>query len=212
MNVCSAVLLAAALSVAVGDWWAVQRRNTTLEYVCKPLAMALLIGFVATADVDNGVVRSWFVVALVFSLVGDVLLMLPRDRFVPGLVSFLLAHLGFIAGLWVDGVRFAALAIGVAFVAIAVAVVGPRIIGAVRASDHRDVAVPVGAYMGVISIMVASAVGTGNALAVVGASLFFCSDAMIAWARFVRAHDWHRVAIMVTYHLAQTGLALSLLT
>ena len=74
------------------------------------------------------------------------------------------------------------------------------------------VAAPVGAYMAVISLMVASAIGTREALAIGGAGLFFSSDAMIAWERFVSPRSWHRLAIIVTYHLAQTGLTLSLLT
>ena len=65
--------------------------------------------------------------------------------------------------------------------------------------------------MTVISVMVTCALATGNVLAAVGASLFFASDALIAWNRFVRPRAWVPVAIMVTYHLAQAGFVLSLL-
>jgi hypothetical protein len=44
----------------------------------------------------------------------------------------------------------------------------------------------------------------------VGASLFFASDSLIAWNRFVRPRAWAPVAIMVTYHLGQAGLVTSL--
>jgi uncharacterized membrane protein YhhN len=64
--------------------------------------------------------------------------------------------------------------------------------------------------MGVISLMVASAIGTGHLLAVAGAASFYASDALIAWNRFVRGTAHAGVAIMVTYHLAQMGLVLSL--
>ena len=47
--------------------------------------------------------RPWFVAALVFSLAGDVLLMLPREQFVAGLAAFLVAHLCYIVGFWTDG-------------------------------------------------------------------------------------------------------------
>ena len=47
-------------------------------------------------------------------------------------------------------------------------------------------------------------------MAVVGAGLFYVSDALIAWNRFVAETRHGRVAIMVTYHLAQMGLVLSL--
>jgi len=72
----------------------------------------------------------------------------------------------------------------------------------------------------VICAMVASAVGTAgrhewragsSALAIVGAGLFFVSDALIGWTRFVGDVRWGRVLIMATYHLGQIGLVLGLL-
>jgi uncharacterized membrane protein YhhN len=210
VNSAAWVFLAAAAIVAVGDWLAVRRASKPLEYVCKPLTIALLVGVAATADVDDGALRAWFVVALVLSMLGDVFLMVPRDLFIAGLASFLLAHVAFIVGLWIDGVSYGAFGLGVALAAVAVVVVGSRVLRSVLASDEPSMAGPVGAYMTVISVMVASAVGTENPLAIGGAALFFCSDALIAWERFVNPRGWHRMAIIVTYHLAQAGLTLSL--
>ena len=204
--------LGAAAVAAVGDWVAVQLRRKTLEYVCKPLTIALLMGVAATATVDDGAVRGWFLAALALSMLGDVYLMVPRDLFIPGLVAFLVAHLAFIAGLWVDGVGFLAFALGLALAALTATVVGSRILRGVRAGEHPSMVVPVGAYMGIISLMVASAIGTEESLAIGGAALFFCSDALIAWERFVKPRVWHPLAIIVTYHLAQAGLTLSLIT
>ena len=48
-------------------------------------------------------------------------------------------------------------------------------------------------------------------LAGVGAALFVASDAMIAWNRFVAPFRAADLGIMVTYHLGQAGLVLSLL-
>jgi uncharacterized membrane protein YhhN len=204
--------LCLAAAAAVGDWVAVTREDKRLEYVCKPLTMVFLVCVAAAVDVDASSVRNWFIAALMLSLLGDVFLMLPKDVFIPGLVSFLLAHVAFIVGLWTDGISFLPFALGLALAALAVLVVGSRIIRAVRGGDHPEMGMPVAAYMSVISVMVASAIGTEEALAIVGASLFFCSDALIAWERFVRVHSWHRLAIIVTYHLAQVGLTLSLVT
>ena len=50
-----------------------------------------------------GARQHWFVAALVCSLVGDVLLMLPREQFVAGLSAFLVAHVCYLAGFWTDG-------------------------------------------------------------------------------------------------------------
>lgn len=213
MNAGAWVFLFAAGLVALGDWFAVVRHQKTLEYVCKPLTIVLLLGLAASVDTDgSGAVRGWFVAALILSMLGDVWLMLPRDLFIPGLASFLLAHLAYIAGMWVDGVSFLGIAIGLAVAGLAALVVGGRILRRVRASSDPAMAVPVGAYMAVISLMLASAFGTEEGLAIGGAALFFCSDALIAWERFVRPRAWHGLAIIVTYHVAQAGLTLSLVT
>lgn len=212
MNAASWFLLGIATAFAVGDWAAVELRRRQLEYVCKPATIAALMLVALAVDVDDPTVRHWFLAALALSLVGDVFLMLPHDLFVPGLVSFLLGHVAYIAGMWADGVDVLGLAIGIAVAAVAVVTIGGRINRAVRAGEHAAMAMPVGAYMAVISLMLVSAIGTTEGLAIAGALLFYCSDALIAWERFVRPHVWHRMAIIVTYHLAQAALTLSLVT
>lgn len=205
------MLLVAAGALAVGDWVAVGRGARRLEYVCKPGALALLVGVALALDPAHGDVRAWFVAALVLSLAGDVFLMFPEDRFVPGLASFLLGHVAYVVGLNLHGGSAGALALAAIPVVIVAAVLAVRILRAVLASGHRELLGPLVAYMLVISAMVTSALASGNALAAVGATLFFASDALIAEARFVRPHRGARVAIMVTYHLGQAGLVLSLL-
>nr|WP_256202265.1 lysoplasmalogenase family protein [Stenotrophomonas pictorum] len=64
-----------------------------LHYVGKPLATLLILGVAATAVDADRRYRRWIVLGLVFSLMGDVWLMLPGDYFVAGLIAFLLAHL-----------------------------------------------------------------------------------------------------------------------
>jgi uncharacterized membrane protein YhhN len=204
------ILLAAAAVVAVADWLAVIRERKPLEYVCKPLTIALLIGVALALDVDDATARNWFVAALVLSLIGDVCLMLPSDVFVPGLVSFLLGHVAYIVGLWSRGIEGLPLLFGILIVLIAILTIGRTIVHAVRHGPEPGMALPVTAYMLVISTMWASAIGTAIVLAIIGAGLFYSSDAMIAWERFVRPHRWHRLGIIVTYHLGQAALVLSL--
>ena len=212
------LLLALALVAAVANWIAVDRpewgASRAVEHLCKPLALLLLIGAALALEPDDGTVRTWFVAALVLSLAGDVFLML-EDRadglFVAGLGSFLLGHLAYIGGMLVDGVVLTRFGIGLAAVALAVSVVGVTILRAVRVGSEPELSGPVAAYMLVISAMVACAVGVGHPAAVVGAALFYVSDTLIAWNRFVRELPHGRLAIMSTYHLAQVGLVLSLL-
>jgi uncharacterized membrane protein YhhN len=205
------VLLVAASALAVGDWVAVARGRRRLEYVCKPGALALLIGVALALDPTHGDVRAWFVAALVLSVAGDVFLMLPEDRFVPGLAAFLLGHVAYVVGLNLHGGSAGELGLAAVPVAIVAAVLAVRILRAVLAGGHRELIGPLVAYMLVISAMVTSAVAGGNVVAAVGAALFFASDALIAETRFVRPHRGARVAIMMTYHLGQAGLVLSLL-
>jgi uncharacterized membrane protein YhhN len=170
--------------------------------------MVFLVGVaIALDDVDPDA-RRWFVIALVLSLIGDVLLMF--DRFVLGLFAFLLGHIGYVAGFVARDVDVLPLAVGVAIAVLAGAVVGGRIVTAARTGSEPDLARPVSAYVLVISVMVATAVGTTVPTAIAGASLFYVSDALIAWNRFVRKLRWAPVAIMVTYHGAQALLVTSL--
>jgi len=205
------VLLVAAGALAVGDWVAVGRGARRAEYVCKPGTLALLAGVALTLDPAHGDMRAWFVAALVLSLAGDVFLMLPQYRFVPGLAAFLLGHVAYVVGLNLHGGSAGALALAAIPVVVVAAVLAIRILRAVLTSGHRELVGPLVAYMLVISAMVTSALAGGNVSAAVGATLFFASDALIAETRFVKPHRGARVVIMVTYHLGQAGLVLSLL-
>ena len=201
-----------AAVLAAGDWLAVARHDQGLEYVCKPGALAALIGVALTLDPAHGDVRAWFVAALALSLAGDVFLMLPSDRFVAGLASFLLAHVAYVVGLTRHGGSAGALFVAAVPVVIVAGLLGARFLRAARTTGHDELVGPLVAYMAVIAAMVTCALASGNALAALGAVLFMASDALIAETRFVdsQLHRWAPVVIMVTYHLGQAGLTLSL--
>ena len=56
-----------------------------------------------------------------FSLAGDVFLMLPRDAFVAGLAAFLVAHVCYVVGFWTDPPAAVAMLVASVVVVIAVA-------------------------------------------------------------------------------------------
>lgn len=201
--------LGAAGILALGDWVAVARSHKALEYVFKPAVMSALIAVALTLTPTNPTRRGWFVVALVFCAAGDVLLMVPPDLFVAGLGSFLLGHLAYVVGLTRHGGSAADLAVAAAVLVAVGAVLGSRILPAVR-QQAPELFAPVSVYMVVITAMVAAAAATGDVVAVTGAGLFYVSDASIAWDRFVRPWPWARTWVIVTYHLGQAGLVLSL--
>jgi uncharacterized membrane protein YhhN len=214
VNAATTVAFLFASLFAVGDWLAKARSRRALEYFCKPATLVALIVAAGALDpaTDAHTRRVWFVAALICSLTGDVLLMLPSDLFVPGLAAFLVGHLCYLVGFWTHGPSAIALVIAVVVVVAVVAPLGRRILASiVRAGQPGELRVAVAAYMAVISAMLATALATGNVLAAAGAVFFVASDSMIAWDRFVRRFAWAPVAIMVTYHVGQAGLVASLL-
>jgi uncharacterized membrane protein YhhN len=197
-------VLAAVL--ALGDWWAVWTERHPVRWVTKPGTLAALVGVAATMDVADSQVRAWLVVGLVLSLLGDVFLLMDERWFVAGLGSFLLAHIAYVVALQLAPTSVPWTLVGLAVVVVSVALVGRRVVSAVAGGDHRAMVGPVTAYLLVISAMVVSAFGTGSARAVGGASLFYASDATLAWNRFVEQRRHGHIAVMVTYHVGQAGL------
>jgi len=207
-------LLGLTAVVALVDWFAVGSGRRHVEYVAKPATTAGLVAVALALDPVQRDVRAAFVVALAASLVGDIFLMLPGDRwFTPGLAAFLAAHLAYVTGFALGPGTGRELLIGAVIVGVVAVPVGARLVRAVR-RVAPPLAVPVSAYVVVIAAMVACATGWGNAWAVAGAWLFFGSDAMIGETRFVHPQwsdaRWARLAIIVTYHLGQAGLVASL--
>lgn len=210
MNATTAVLLALAGLFACANWWSQLRTATVLEYCTKPTVTALLVAAAVTLDPRSASARPWFVAALVLSLVGDVLLMLPRQQFVGGLGSFLLAHVLYVVGFLVAGVGLRGAAVGAVVVLVVMVPLGRIIVRSARKVDPSVVGAVL-AYMVVISCMVIAASGSHRWAAIVGAALFAGSDSLIAWNRFVGSTPAAPVSIMVTYHLGQLGLLLSLI-
>lgn len=212
MTGAAAVVLGVAALAAVANWVAVARGNKPLEYIAKPATMTALVAVALLLEPAHADRRLWFVVAGVLSLAGDVFLMLPRDRFIPGLVSFLLAHVAYVVGLLQLPASPAAAALGGVLVVAAIATIGARVLRAVRAGPRSGLLGPVFGYLVVISTMVVAAFATGPILAIAGALVFYASDSILAEQRFVRPRSWAPVAVMVTYHLGQAALILSLVT
>lgn len=206
------VFLVLAAAFAVGDWVAVSRTDRRLEYVCKPAATLALVGLAATLDAASPDRQAWFVAALVLSLAGDVLLMVPGDRFVAGLSAFLLAQVAYTIG-FAQGPTgsLGDYVVGAVLVILVLVPLLVRFARAMRSTGQQRLVVPVTIYMAAIGAMVTSATASGDAFAIAGAWLFLASDATIAETRFVGPRRGSRLFTMVTYHLAQTGLALSLL-
>ncbi len=206
------IFAAVFVVAAAANWWsrlADERRRT--ELWSKPLALIALIGVAVALQPADQLVRAWFVTALVCSLAGDVFLLYGDRYFVPGLVSFLFAHLaytfGFIAfGDWSSSAFLA----GAVLMGVLAVVVGLRIVVAARRTE-RVLGPAVATYLLAISVMFCAAMATGSTWAILGAALFVASDSVLGWRQFVADARWMPVTVMVTYHLGQAGLVASLL-
>lgn len=182
-------------------------------YLFKPLSTILVIAIVFPAVRQAGDAYARFVaLGLLFSLAGDVFLMFPRDRFVAGLASFLVAHLWYIGAFTRDGgfSRHSSTALPlVALGVILLSLLWP-FLGALR--------LPVTAYMLVILAMAWQALERsrqdahdGAWWAAVGAVLFVASDATLGLARFRADFAGSRALVLGTYYLAQWMIATSAL-
>jgi uncharacterized membrane protein YhhN len=187
-----------------------ERGPRGIVYVFKPLTTVLILGLAASATGVPVRYQGLVVGGLAASLAGDVFLMLPRDRFVPGLGSFLVGHLAYVTA-------FAATPVGVApwvvlggllaFGGVVLRALWSRL-GALRG--------PVAVYVGVILAMAWMAAArwlrlpsAGAAAAAVGALLFVASDTLLAFDRFRGRFAGARALVLTTYYGAQVLIALS---
>lgn len=180
-------------------------------YLFKPLTTSALIALACFAPGSPPApYRELIVLGLVFSLAGDVFLMLPSDRFLPGLASFLVAHLLYIAAFCqLDGFQLSipALAPFALATALLLRILWPQL---------GELRVPVLLYVAVIATMgwqaaaqYASAGESWALFALLGAVLFTISDAALALDRFRASFAAAPATILSTYYLAQWLIALS---
>lgn len=177
-------------------------------YVFKPLTVVLII-LVAlqTKHETTGQYKLLVVAGLLCSLAGDVFLMLPRDRFVAGLVSFLVAHLFYVAA-FAEGVGEWKV-----WCAAGLAAYGASMLWVLwRGMGKLKAAVVV--YVAAILLMAWAALSRGpyaegGAWAAVGALLFVASDSALAWDRFGGKFRAAQALILATYFAAQWSIAVS---
>ncbi len=216
------LLFIAVLAAAVADWVAVAKGWKKIEYVAKPMTMVLLFGYLALAGGFSATPLIWFGLGIFFSLAGDIFLMISYARFsnrwfLPGLAAFMLAHMAYIIGLNMPfGEPSPLWAIGIGIIlAMTAGRVLRRILAGVREKGLRRLVVPVVVYGTVITLMLLSAILTiyrvdwktsASGLVSLGAILFYFSDIILAWNKFVKPVRNGRVINMAAYHLGQIAL------
>lgn len=203
--------IALFLLALAGDIIGIQLDNNLLQTIFKPLIIPTLIGYLDSQvkSLTAGLSKS-IVLALLFSLSGDVMLMFQSKNdifFLLGLSSFLIAHIFYIVFFHKIRVKeqvksnIALLAIVVVYYVCLIALLSPRL---------GDMKLPVRIYGIVISFMFMLAMhmlSIKNKIAgkwmMWGALLFVISDSVLAINKFYQPFEQAGVVIMLTYGLAQ---------
>ncbi|HKB44430.1 MAG TPA: lysoplasmalogenase [Chitinophagaceae bacterium] len=189
----------------------IQLKNETIQFIFKPLLMIVVGGyFLSQVNRINNSLKGWIIAALLFSWIGDILLMFQAKNdtfFLPGLSAFLLAHVSYI--IFFHGVRvrenirsnILLLLIVVIYYAILITILSPHL---------GDMKLPVRIYGIVISFMFMLAMHMlfmKNKIAgrwmMTGALLFVISDSVLAINKFYQPFETAGIIIMLTYALAQ---------
>jgi uncharacterized membrane protein YhhN len=188
--------------------------NQTLRYFTKPLIIPLLAAiYISYQHQRKPLFKDYVLLGLLFSWVGDVLLQAP-NLFIPGLLSFLTAHVFYIiyfAKTKSDQTSFfklrpimliAVMAYLLEFLYILWPTLGPM-------------RIPVLIYGITISTMLSAALWQYQKLEnktalyfIIGATLFVTSDSLLALNMFKEHFSMAGILIMSTYILAQLFIVL----
>lgn len=208
----AALLLSAALSIAAAPW---ALSLPALAFVFKPLATLIVIAHAWRRGLGQAQ-RRWLLIGLGFSLAGDIALLWPQQGFLPGLVSFLVAHLAYLVAFTRESPLAARKAPFVAYALLAGAILA-FLWGGIPSALRW----PVLAYVVCLAAMAAQTavvwqLARGQAgerrasLAALGGFLFMVSDALLAINRFHTPLPASSLWILASYWSAQWLLASSL--
>jgi uncharacterized membrane protein YhhN len=204
---CTAITLSAALAIVAAG-----RERRAAFYVLKQLTTLLIIGLALWMPGDGSLhpfYRALVVAGLVCSLAGDVLLMLPRERFVAGLAAFLVAHLLYIRAFTLGGV------LTTWWIVLPLAAYGAVLLRILLPHVPAGLKAPVAIYALVLLAMACTAVGHAGGrvpaalCALLGGLFFVVSDSALAIDRFARPFRGANAVVLGTYYAAQTLIALS---
>ncbi|MDR2306279.1 MAG: lysoplasmalogenase [Paucimonas sp.] len=193
-------LLTIAVAAAACYLYALTSDNALLGLLAKPIPVLALIAWLSTSP--DTLYRRWIMIGLGFSVLGDILLAIPRELFVFGLAAFLCAHLAYLRG-------YCNLTRRPAYPALAFALlIGGALFGLLASHDLGPLLLPVALYALAIGAMLWRALACGG-LAALGACAFVFSDSLIGINRFVSPFAAAEYLIILAYWLGQWLIAAS---
>ncbi|MEO8932762.1 MAG: lysoplasmalogenase [Xanthomarina sp.] len=190
---------------------------SNLNYLAKPALLISLIIFFwkQSAHLEKNL-KTMVFLALIFSLLGDILLMFVRQSpnyFIGGLLAFLTAHIFYVCVFLKQRNRSKN---GAIFILMMLAY--GMLLFYFLQDGLRDMLIPVILYMAVILSMAATAflrqgyvVKSNYVLVFIGAILFMISDSILALNKFYQPLPFTNFSIMFTYAFAQLFIVFGLL-
>ncbi len=176
-----------------------------LHYLFKPLTTLLIAAMVMRMATAESGYRRAVLAGLLLSLLGDMFLMLPGDRFAFGLGSFLLAHLCYLRAFRMRGGWFQP-----SWPVFAYAVITAGVLACLWPHLPAELRIPVVVYVAALAGMAAQAAcvwrqrpGAATAMAALGGACFVVSDALLAVDRFATAIPFASVWVLASYWTAQ---------
>lgn len=185
-------------------------QNRQLIWLFKPLTMIFIIGLTWFYSERKFFYLWATLVGLIFSLLGDVFLIVPQTYFVFGLISFLFAHIFYAAAF------FKASEGEFKFISLLGFIVGILILKLNYAGIPDALKIPATVYAMGISLMFSFAINfyltkkTPKALfALSGAFFFILSDSILAFNKFTYEFFCAQILILAAYFFAQWLIARS---
>lgn len=179
------------------DLFLIFNNQTELRYFTKPILVPVLILiYIAQLKSEKMQLDKFFLLGLMLSFFGDLLLLFEWG-FLPGLGSFLIAHLFYIISFKQKNQKriseFWPVILSI-YASILLVFLFPYL---------KEMKIPVIIYATVIATMMYNAIKTQNRNLIIGALLFLISDTLLAVFLFLQPLAFLNVLVMVTYLLAQ---------
>ena len=193
------------------------RKDTRVRNITKPFILLSLLGFYVCAAGDPAAA---IILALIFSWIGDVLLIGKGVKwFTAGGIAFMVSHAFFIAGYCRD-IDLSAVAPGlVVFLAVFFAAAVAFIFSKLKPHLPKALFWPMFLYLLINGAMNCFAIfrcislgNTAGLVTAIGAALFFVSDSSLFFVRFKKESRLKtHFLVMLTYSIGELLIVLGLL-
>ena len=211
------------------DWFALQQKKIKLGYITKPMVIVSIIFWTFLQIGNKSIIGSdggnilWVIIGLIFSLAGDVVLMLPNRRFKLGLVLFLFAHISY--NLALTPIFFKTMVAPSIFLAVFIVPIISffvyllqRVMNARKMLDLYPYAA---VYLLVISSVLYRAISTFfvwksnpifSYLVALGAFSMFLADALLGYRQWVEEKKYARLMSRIFYQGGQALFAIGVVS